>query len=158
MATAGHCQELRSQILPSISTHPIKPRPHTSIFPMAKPFFFRRFTSLYLENAMYVCNRIKEIISDGKNYWTGVVLFIVFTSWSVISVFTVLIYILKKLLFRFYYFCNFVIKLFYLIIVFKYYSWGLFEFLFIYFQLVILVLPRHHLSFLFDLIFTFYFI
>lgn len=37
-------------------------------------FVFFRFTSLYLENAMYVCNRIKEIINDGKHFifWTDV--------------------------------------------------------------------------------------
>lgn len=61
---------------------------------MAKPFsfsfFFWRFTILYLENAMYVCNRIKEIINDGKQT-TGLVLFclcalVVFTSLSVVFV------------------------------------------------------------------------
>lgn len=94
MATAGHCQELRSQILKVSPPIPSSPAPHTrlSIFPMAKPFFFWRFTSLYLENAMYVCNRIKEIISDGKQT-TGLVLFCSCTLYIV--VFTVFIHIFK---------------------------------------------------------------
>lgn len=88
-ATAGHCQELRSQILKSISTHSIKPRPHVRLplseraafhFSHGWTFFFfffsLRFTSLYLENAMYVCNRIKEIINDGKQN-SGLVVFMV---------------------------------------------------------------------------------
>lgn len=83
MATAGHCQELRSQILKVSPPIPSSPAPtldrfyqnrQPSFFPWLNLFFFRRFTSLYLENAMYVCNRIKEIISDGKQT-TGLALF-----------------------------------------------------------------------------------
>ncbi len=96
--------ELRSQMLPVSPPIPSSPAPTSSglrhsqyLRPshQAPPphfrsshgwtFFFRRFTSLYLENAMYVCNRIKEIISDGKKT-TGLPLFCSCASCSPVEV------------------------------------------------------------------------